>query len=106
MKTFALITAFLTTNVLANWDDPNTPFSTNANMHQIVTMTWIPVDDIAKVCHEEGRKRLKNFASRNWGPSEACAFWTGNNCNIYTKRNPTMHELGHEVRHCFQGGWH
>ena len=107
MKKLALIAALLSTNVLANWDDPNVPFSTRSNVYKTVKVTWIPVDDVSKTCADEGRKRLKDFSSRNWVPvSDACSFWSGNECTVYTKRNPTMHDIGHEVRHCFQHDWH
>jgi len=108
MKKLALIAAILSANVLANdWDNPNVPFDTKANLHKTVKVTWIPVDNISKVCADEGRKRLKDFANRNWVPvSEACSFWLGTECTIYTKKKPTMHDIGHELRHCFQHSWH
>jgi len=37
---------------------------------------------------------------------KACGTQDGNKCLIVTPKQATMHNLGHELRHCFQGYWH
>ena len=107
MRILALFATIFYTNVLASWDDPLAPFSTKANVYKTVKVTWIPVDNVSKTCIDEGRKRLKDFSNRDWAPEgDACSFWVGNECTIFTKKSPTMHDLGHELRHCFQHNWH
>lgn len=84
------------------WNDPLKPFDAGKNRHQQVNIEWIVAKDVIKECNKENNKM--GFAPL--GPLTACAFWKGNTCKIITSRNPTMHEIGHEVRHCFQGAWH
>jgi hypothetical protein len=106
MKKLALISLFLAQSVLANdWDDPYKPFNARKNEHKTVSITWLVVDDIRQACHKEHNRR--GFAAMKVYPDiDACSFWEDNKCTIITKKNPTMHDVGHEVRHCFQGNWH
>jgi hypothetical protein len=67
------------------------------------TITWQRVDNVQKVCEAESRKRgLGGFGYSVY----ACAFWEQNTCTIITSKRPTLHDLGHETRHCFQGAFH
>jgi len=105
MKKLALISAFLATSVLANdWDNPHTPFSTASNSHETMIITWRTVDNVQESCTREFKRR--NFAMSYSGPIAACSFWEDNKCVMITKKNPTMHDVGHEMRHCYQGKWH
>jgi len=36
----------------------------------------------------------------------ACAKFNNTSCVVYTKPNLTLAQLGHEMRHCFEGHWH
>lgn len=36
----------------------------------------------------------------------ACSFWTAKTCVIVTADYSTHEEIGHELRHCFQGSFH
>jgi len=36
----------------------------------------------------------------------ACTRFNDTACVVYTKPNLTLAELGHEMRHCFEGHWH
>ena len=103
MKKLALIAALLSSNVLSSWDDPYKPFNTKSNSHETMIITWKPVANVQAACKAEFKRR--NFAAHN-GEMDACSFWEDNKCLIITKRNPTMHDLGHELRHCYQGDWH
>jgi hypothetical protein len=77
-------------------------------MSSNVSITWNRVDDVRKTCEAESKKR----GYGGFGYSvEACSFWAVDNkgvniCHIFTRKKTTMHELGHEVRHCFQGTFH
>lgn len=84
-------------------ESPTVPFSTSANMHKTVSVTWLTSPNPQATCNAEAKKRgYKDFGFSVLG----CAFWTGASCTIVTKTNPNMHTLGHEIRHCFQGDWH
>lgn len=85
-------------------DNPSKLFDASSVRHDTVTITWKRVDNnmVDKTCKLEGNKRGLTFTVS----SEACSFWDGLECIIITGKNATMHELGHETRHCFQGNWH
>jgi hypothetical protein len=84
-------------------DDPSQPFDTASNYTTQSTITWRTVDNVQKVCESESRKR--GYGGFGYGV-QACSFFDGNQCTIITSKKTTMHSLGHEVRHCFQGNWH
>ena len=88
-----------------SWDDPTKPFSTKTNERETMVITWKPVKNVQKTCEAEHAKR--NLPVPNYAV-DACSFWnfTTRTCTIFTRQSPTMHDLGHEVRHCFQGDWH
>lgn len=94
---------FVASNAMASNDDPNKLFDTSSNYTTHSTITWRPVDDVQKSCEAESRKR--GFKGFGYGV-QACSFFDGNQCTIITGKQTTMHSLGHEVRHCFQGNWH
>lgn len=94
---------FVVTNAMAFNDDPNKSFDTSNNYTTQSTITWRPVEDVQKACETESRKR--GFKGFGYGV-QACSFFDGNQCTIITGKQTTMHSLGHEVRHCFQGNWH
>lgn len=103
-KVAAIVTSLLfVNNVMAFNDDPNRPFSTSDNYTTQSTITWRPVDDVQKACEAESRKR--GYKGFGYGV-QACSFFDGNSCTVITGKQTTMHSLGHEVRHCFQGNWH
>ena len=104
MKITALIISLcVATNAMAFNDDPNKPFGTSNNYTTQSTITWRTVVDVQKACEAESRKR--GFNGFGYGV-QACSFFDGNQCTIITGKQTTMHSLGHEVRHCFQGNWH
>ena len=87
----------------ADWDNPKKPFDTKSNYVNEVTIKWIPVDNIQSTCEQESKKR--GYGGFGYGV-DACSFFSGNQCVIFTKKTTDMHTLGHETRHCFQGSWH
>jgi hypothetical protein len=85
------------------WDNPSANFDASKNTSESLTITWKVVDNVQKVCEEESKRRgYKGFGYT----VNACSFWIGNQCTIITKQQTSMHTLGHEIRHCFQGNWH
>lgn len=110
-----LVCSFGSANAyLGTWNDPLKPFDATTNIHDKVEVIWRLSDNVAKDCETEARKRIKDFKGYGYKP-EACAFWSSDKkwvfwttsvCTIITKKNPTMHDIGHEVRHCFQGHFH
>jgi len=107
-KALAVLGMLATTTAFAFDDNPSRPFSAGKNFTNKSTVNWIAADNVQKTCEAESRKRGNN----GFGYSlEACSFWDKNSqgqdqCTIITSKNPNMHTVGHEVRHCFQGNWH
>jgi phage/plasmid primase-like uncharacterized protein len=105
MKHTLLLLALLSNFAHADWDDPETPFSTKSNKTESMTIVWRPVDNVQTTCAAEIKKR----DGKTLGYTvDACSFWEDakNKCTIITKKNPTQHDIGHELRHCYQGQWH
>lgn len=98
-----VIGLLISSNVFGFNDDPNRPFDASSNFTTTSTINWRTVDDVQKACEAESRKRgFKGFGYA----VQACSFFDGNQCTVITGKQTTMHSLGHEVRHCFQGNWH
>lgn len=94
---------FTTMTIAENWKNPEAKFNANKLMSDKISLYWHRVDNVQKTCEQESKKRgLGGFGY----PISACSFWDKNICEIYTSKSPTLHELGHETRHCFQGNYH
>jgi hypothetical protein len=65
---------------------------------------WIAVDKEMEACEKESTRR--GFNGFGGISIAACSFYKADQCMIITSKNPTMHSIGHKVRHCFQGQWH
>ena len=106
-NTIAILTiAFFATNSAAQeWKDPNSRFDARQKMSESIKLTWRTVDNVQQACEDESRRRGNNGFGYGL---EACSFWNnaGTECTIITKNRASLHELGHEVRHCFQGNYH
>ena len=101
------LAVFATVANASGWDNAEAPFDGTHKMADKMAVEWVTVDNIQTTCEAESRKRGNN----GFGfPLQACTFWTkhpqGYVCTIYTKKNPTIHTMGHEMRHCFQGNYH
>jgi hypothetical protein len=88
-----------------DWRNPDAKFDAGKKMSETVSLSWRTVDDIQKACELESRRR----GNGGFGYSvEACSFWNsqGTECTIITRNISSLHEIGHELRHCFQGNYH
>jgi len=89
-------------------DEPFKEFDATQRLTNKSTITWVTVDDVDKACNAESIKRGKGGFGRL--SMYACSFWdkTGDTttCTIITGKTTRMTDVGHEVRHCFQGNWH
>ena len=102
-KLLVALLVLSTANAQAFTDDPTELFDTRGNYVDEVTVKWIPVDDVQGTCERESKKR--GYGGFGYGV-KACSFFGGNQCVIYTSKKTSMHSLGHETRHCFQGAFH
>ena len=103
--TFIVITIFTTSATAENWRDPEDLFDATRNFTDSSMIKWTVTKDVQNSCEAESRKRnLGGFGF----PVEACSFWDagGKSCIIITSPYTTMHAIGHELRHCFQGNFH
>jgi hypothetical protein len=104
-----VLALFLAQSVMAhaadyfNWDHPTKTFDARKKERSSIRVDWRTVDDVRAVCSK------MNEAS-GYGPIKfsinACSVRQGNVCTIVTNQDTSMHTLGHELRHCFQGAWH
>ena len=103
----ALILLLLIPNLAFAWkDDPYEVFDMSRRMYSNVEIEIVTSNDISNRCQQESRKRgFGGFPYTVY----ACSFWNENRqrkCTIYLPTQTDMHQLGHEVRHCFQGSSH
>jgi hypothetical protein len=104
-----VLAALLTHSLVAqaynylDWDHPSKPFDSTSKIRTSVKVEWISVDDVRKSCSDESQRR--GYPAINFS-IEGCSFPGNNVCTIYTPKVTSMHTLGHEMRHCFQGAWH
>jgi hypothetical protein len=103
-KVLAVILMFTANIAFAeNWQDPNASFDARKVLTNKSTITWVRVNNLQATCEAESKKR--GLGGFGYGV-HACSFWEGNTCTIITSNNPSIHDLGHEARHCFQGNYH
>ena len=85
------------------WDHPTKLFDAQKKNRTSVRLEWRAVEDARAICSK------LNIAS-GYGPIKftinACSILQNNVCTIVTNKETSMHTLGHEFRHCFQGAWH
>jgi len=100
---FIAISIFATSAVAADWEDPEARFDATKNFTSKSTIEWVLTKDVQTTCDRESKRRgLGGFDYAVL----ACSFWQGSTCIIFTKPTTTLHEIGHEMRHCFQGNYH
>jgi hypothetical protein len=88
-----------------DWANPEAPFNARTLNTEKSAITWLRVDKnkVQATCEAESKNRkLGGFGYTVY----ACSFWEINTCTIITSNTPTLHDLGHEMRHCFQGSFH
>ena len=104
MSKVFFILIFSTTHAFAwDWRDPDSKFDTSKNEVTNVKLRWVVVNDIDAACNAENKKRGGKAFSFN---VQACSFWEGKECLILTPKMASIHNLGHEVLHCFRGAYH
>ncbi len=103
---FSLFFIFSNQAFSSDWNSPFQPFdATKGRIYKKpISIEWKTADNINKACEEASIKYGNN--GFNGDNMDACAFWWGHKCVIITKKQPNMHDVGHEVRHCFYGAWH
>ena len=86
-----------------NWQNPEAKFAASKSTTDTKQVTWRYTNNVQRECEAESHKRkLGGFGYA----VNACSFWDSTTCTIITAQQVTMHTLGHEVRHCFQGNFH
>jgi hypothetical protein len=105
MKKALAIVLMLIVNLAfaSDWQNPDALFDATKKTSSQTIINWVTVDNVQATCESESRKRGNNgfgFAV------QACSFWDKNSCTIITGKNTSIHTLGHETRHCFQGNYH
>jgi hypothetical protein len=82
-----------------------TPVINTARVMNEVKVRWEVRENVAAVC--SGAAKLSPTTA--WmTPPVACAMWNvaTKECVIITGRQVSHVELGHELRHCFEGNFH
>lgn len=104
MRLLAVLLALSLRQALAqDWRNPDAPFNAHSNAKTRVTVSWLVSSNVQHSCETESRRR--GLGGFGYGV-DACSFWDATHCTIVTSTRPTMHQLGHELRHCFQGNFH
>jgi len=68
-------------------------------VYPVKRVQWIVTDRVDELC--------QGFAPLSHGRKYiACTKFNDQVCIVYTRPNLTLSELGHEMRHCFEGHWH
>lgn len=67
--------------------------------HQVKRVEWVVTERVNEIC--QGMAQLTNGEKYI-----ACTKFNDTMCVVYTKPNLTLSQLGHEMRHCFEGHWH
>ncbi len=86
-----------------NWRDADATFKVQPGVKRQREVKWVVVSNLQATCEAESYKR--GLGGFNYA-LEACSFWDDRKCTIVTSTNTTMHQLGHELRHCFMGNFH
>lgn len=89
--------------VAADWRDGDAKFSTKPNRTETLVVSWMVVSNVQATCEAVS----KDSGLGGFGHAiSACSFWRKDTCLIVTGKQTTMHQIGHELRHCFQGSFH
>jgi hypothetical protein len=103
VRIMVVLAAAVSTWAQAFNDDPSAPFDATRRYADKISVAWRLEKDVQRACEQESRRR----GNAGFGYAvDACSFWFGSECTIITREQPTMHTLGHELRHCFQRNWH
>jgi hypothetical protein len=89
----------------ADWRDPIAKFSTKPNRKETLVVSWmvVPTAKVQATCEAIS----KDSGLGGFGFAlDACSFWRKDTCLIVTGAHTTHAEIGHELRHCYQGSFH
>jgi len=77
----------------------------HARVMNDVKVRWEVRENVAEVC---GRAAQLSTTQAWMTPPLACAMWnvSSKECVIITGKKVSHVELGHELRHCFEGNFH
>jgi hypothetical protein len=81
------------------------PIPNHARLMNDVKVRWEVRENVAEVC---GRTAQLSPTQAWMTPPLACATWNvaSKECVIITGKKVSHVELGHELRHCFEGNFH
>ena len=104
MRLYLLLLLFIVEICSAqDWRNGDAFFSTKPNRKETLTVSWMIVANVQGTCEAVSKKNgLGGFGFA----LNACSFWRENTCLIITSNQTTMHQIGHELRHCYQGSFH
>ena len=88
-----------------DWRDAYAKFSTKPNRKESLVVSWmvVPTAKVQATCEAIS----KDSGLGGFGFAlDACSFWRKDTCLIVTGAQTTHAEIGHELRHCFQGSFH
>ena len=71
----------------------------SASSHSPKIIEWIVVRNLENACYGKTKQQGQ-------GELFGCAKFNNKKCYIYTKKRTSLSNLGHELRHCFEGQWH
>ena len=86
-----------------DWRDGDAAFTPKSKHAKQIAVSWVIASNVQAACEAESHKR--GLGGFGYGVA-ACSFWTASTCTIVTSAKPTMHQLGHELRHCYEHGFH
>ena len=89
--------------IAQDWLNGDAKFTPKSNRPRALTVTWWAVPNIQAACEAESKRR--GLGGFGYGV-DACSFWSATQCIIVTSTRPTMNQLGHEARHCFEHSFH
>jgi hypothetical protein len=98
---FALLLPFAV--LAADWRDGDAAFKPKPKHASELAVSWVIAANVQSTCEAESKRR--GLGGFGYGVA-ACSFWTATTCTIVTSQAPTMNQLGHELRHCYEHGWH
>ncbi len=89
--------------IAGDWRDGDAQFKPNSKHASQLAISWVVTRNVQEACEAESKRR--GLGGFRYGVA-ACSFWTSTACMLVTSQLPTMHQLGHELRHCFDHSFH
>jgi hypothetical protein len=89
----------------ADWRDAYAKFNTKLNRKESLVISWMVVPNAKVQATCEAISKDSGLGGFGFTVN-ACSFWRKDTCLIVTGLQTTHAELGHELRHCYQGSFH